>query len=520
MKKFTFLCFTLLLTTLLVAQNQVLFDFESNETENWNGSGPNTVTAIPNPKPTGNISNYVIEYKSTIDWAWGMTKWDESSLLNQDHIKLILDIYAVDASGTFKLQMDNSISSGADYEGYKDITANNWQTIEFDISGSSLDYKQIAFQAGFTATIYIDNIKIVEGIPTDNVLATFETNLDGWSTWGANALKVDNPNTTGNNTSSGVALFDQTTSGAWNGFAKWFGTPAILNPDKYVKLSVDVYYPSETQRFQLNLLNSVSSAPNHIAFNDDVPVGEWTTLEFDLTELPADDYQQIAFQSGLADSLYIDNIVLKIEETTPPPPPPPFVRPNAWINEIHYDKIAIEESEFVEIVIESPEKYTMSDFDIYFYDGDNGTAYRTANMDDFNAGNTDSTFHLYTLSYPAGEDWIYNENAGMALTYKDHVLQFISYDGSFVATDGPAKDNTSEDIGVSQKDSPQNGYSLQLIGLGNYYTYFTWVDPPASPGETNTSQIFATPIAVPFNWTYLFFIFCVIGLRLVYIKLR
>jgi len=36
--------------------------------------------------------------------------------------------------------------------------------------------------------------------------------------------------------------------------------------------------------------------------------------------------------------------------------------PNAWINEIHYDNTGGDDGEFIEIVIENPGSYTLSDF--------------------------------------------------------------------------------------------------------------------------------------------------------------
>ena len=60
------------------------------------------------------------------------------------------------------------------------------------------------------------------------------------------------------------------------------------------------------------------------------------------------------------------------------------------------------------------------------------------------------------------------------------VIQFLSYEGSFDATDGPANGMTSEDIGVSESSGTSEEESLQLSGTGTTYTDFTWNAPAAN----------------------------------------
>ncbi len=42
---------------------------------------------------------------------------------------------------------------------------------------------------------------------------------------------------------------------------------------------------------------------------------------------------------------------------------------NAWINEIHYDNASTDVNETVEIVLENPGSYTLSDFQVDLYNG-------------------------------------------------------------------------------------------------------------------------------------------------------
>ena len=73
-------------------------------------------------------------------------------------------------------------------------------------------------------------------------------------------------------------------------------------------------------------------------------------------------------------------------------------------------------------------------------------------------------------------------------------MQFLSYEGSFIATNGPANGMTSTDIGVSEGGSGPVGESLQLQGTGSSYEDFTWAGSSAgSPGMINDAQSFVAP---------------------------
>jgi hypothetical protein len=54
---------------------------------------------------------------------------------------------------------------------------------------------------------------------------------------------------------------------------------------------------------------------------------------------------------------------------------------------------------------------------------------------------------------------------GIALVdASNKVIQFLSYEGAFKATNGPAIGMTSTDIGIAQTSTETVGNSLQLIG--------------------------------------------------------
>ena len=59
------------------------------------------------------------------------------------------------------------------------------------------------------------------------------------------------------------------------------------------------------------------------------------------------------------------------------------------------------------------------------------------------------------------------------------VVQFLSYEGTFTATEGPANGMSSTDIGVAEDNGTTAvGKSLQLTGSGGA---FTWSSSPEEP---------------------------------------
>src|SRR5690606_23133851 len=52
------------------------------------------------------------------------------------------------------------------------------------------------------------------------------------------------------------------------------------------------------------------------------------------------------------------------------------------------------------------------------------------------------------------------------------IVQFLSYEGSFVGSDGPVVGLSSTDIEVDEPGDTPTGFSLQLTGSGNTYGDF------------------------------------------------
>jgi len=158
-----------------------------------------------------------------------------------------------------------------------------------------------------------------------------------------------------------------------------------------------------------------------------------------------------------------------------------------WINEFHYDNVGTDANEFIEIFV--PSSIDIAQVQVVTYNGGNGAVLATHAGSSFTAGAVLASGTLYSLVLPV--DGLQNGAPdGIALVVGDTVAQFLSYEGSFAATGGPAMGMTSTDIGIDEEPAGAAGTSLYLIGTGTQYSDFTWAGPLlATPGALNTGQI-------------------------------
>ncbi|MCO6486349.1 MAG: hypothetical protein J5I41_11305, partial [Saprospiraceae bacterium] len=169
-----------------------------------------------------------------------------------------------------------------------------------------------------------------------------------------------------------------------------------------------------------------------------------------------------------------------------------------WINEIHYDNVGTDQNEFFEIA--GPAGIDLADYTVYLYNGANGLVYDIRPL----SGMLPNQAKGYgALAFVLPVNGLQNGSPdGLALVQSPNtVVQFLSYEGAFVAADGPAAGQLSLDIGVAQEPPPALGLSLQLTGAGNQYSQFVWSGPAAwSPGALNTGQL-AGPVEVTVQYT-------------------
>ncbi|MEE8525955.1 MAG: endonuclease, partial [Thermoanaerobaculia bacterium] len=160
--------------------------------------------------------------------------------------------------------------------------------------------------------------------------------------------------------------------------------------------------------------------------------------------------------------------------------------PAVFINEIHYDNAGADTGEAFEIA--GPAGTDLTGWSVVLYNGNGGASYNTVNL----AGTIPNQQGGFgTLSF--AQAGIQNGAPdGLALVDAGStVIEFLSYEGTFVAVGGPADGMSSVDIGVSESSSSPVGDSLQLTGSGTMGGDFTWApSQPNTFGSVNTGQTF------------------------------
>lgn len=166
------------------------------------------------------------------------------------------------------------------------------------------------------------------------------------------------------------------------------------------------------------------------------------------------------------------------------------------INEIRHANVT---NSFVEVRVSSPSSSCCANHNdnikIHVYSGGTG---QFISLKELNGVYDGSTSSCASSGYVSGQGYVYtsgysyyqwslygqhlNPNLGFVLVCSGNIIEFISYGGSFTATDGIAAGLTSSDVGVTMTstNSPFN-YSLQKLGN-------TWTGPvPYSTPQTPSS---------------------------------
>lgn len=162
-----------------------------------------------------------------------------------------------------------------------------------------------------------------------------------------------------------------------------------------------------------------------------------------------------------------------------------------FINEIHYDNTGTDSGEAIEIA--GTAGTDVSSWSIVLYNGSNGNTYGSATNFSGTLTDQNNGFGTASISYPT--NGIQNGSPdGIALINNvGAVVQFISYEGTLTANNGPAAGMMSTDIGINEPGSTAVGTSLQLTGgPGSTAGDFMWVGGVATSfGAVNAGQTFA-----------------------------
>ncbi|PKM14698.1 MAG: ribonuclease [Gammaproteobacteria bacterium HGW-Gammaproteobacteria-2] len=168
---------------------------------------------------------------------------------------------------------------------------------------------------------------------------------------------------------------------------------------------------------------------------------------------------------------------------------------DVFINEFHYDNNGTDSNEKIEVI--APAGTSLSGWKVVLYNGSNGAQYATLNL----SGTTANQCGGHgTAVVTVGSTGMQNGAPdGLALVdASGAVVQLLSYEGTFTASDGPAAGIRSIDIGKSETSTTTVGYSLQLSGSGSKASDFTWQTPRTSSfGACNAGQTLIAPVTGP-----------------------
>lgn len=164
---------------------------------------------------------------------------------------------------------------------------------------------------------------------------------------------------------------------------------------------------------------------------------------------------------------------------TPATAAPP-TRP--YISELHYDNAGTDTGEFVEVHV--PPGATTAGWTLVLYNGSSGVVYDTDPVPPASPP-IDGQPQAVVVTYPA--NGIQNGSPdGIALVDPSgEVIELLSYEGAFTASDGPAAGRTTSDIGVAETSSTPAGQSLARR-YSPAQDALVWQAPaPATPGQPN-----------------------------------
>ncbi|MEM7432669.1 MAG: lamin tail domain-containing protein [Pseudomonadota bacterium] len=173
----------------------------------------------------------------------------------------------------------------------------------------------------------------------------------------------------------------------------------------------------------------------------------------------------------------------------------PLASAQVFINEIHYDNDGGDTGEAIEIA--GAAGTDLAGWSLVRYNGNGGASYGT----DALAGvisNQQGGFGTILIEYPSNGLQNGSPDGIALIDAANNVVQFLSYEGTFAATNGPAAGLTSTDIGVAETSSTPVGFSLQLTGSGTQASDFVWAAPQANTFcAVNTGQTLGDGVAGP-----------------------
>ena len=292
-------------------------DFES-ETNDFTDFDGGAVTVIDNPQSSGiNTSTKVAQMVKSAGQTWGgsyITLDNPIDFSSDNTFKM--KVFSPRTGAMVLLKVENLNDGGIAYE--KDVettVANEWEELTFDYSliNTAESYQKIVliFDNGTMGdgsanfTFLFDDITMVYEAPTmfpPTLPLDFESSTVDYSFTdfdGGVVTVMDNPQSSGINTSAKVAQMVKNAGQLWGG--SWIGLDAPIDFSTNKTFKMKVYSPRAGAKVLLKVENNSDAG---IAFEKEVEttvVNDWEDLTFDYSEISkAESYQKIVliFDNG------------------------------------------------------------------------------------------------------------------------------------------------------------------------------------------------------------------------------
>lgn len=153
---------------------------------------------------------------------------------------------------------------------------------------------------------------------------------------------------------------------------------------------------------------------------------------------------------------------------------------SASINEFHYDNSGADVNEAVEIAATAGTN--LMGWTLLFYNGNGGTVYDSISLSG-TVSDSGNGYGFVVFTNPG----IQNGKDGIALANPSGTIaEFLCYEGTFTATDGPASSQSCSDVGASESGSTPSEFSVQKFGCGDLVS---WRVAASSFGSVNDDQV-------------------------------
>lgn len=279
----------------------------------FNNFDGGNATVISNPQVNGiNTSTQVVKMVKSAGQVWGGSWIGLSSSINFATNKIFrMKVYSPRIGAKVLLKVENAANPGISYE--KEVltsVANAWEDLVFDYTGintaNTYEHIVVIFDNGTMGdgsanfTFLFDDIRLV---PNDVMLPlNFESSTLTYSFTdfdGGNATVINNPQSSGINTSSKVGRMIKNAGQVWGGSFISLTNPIDFSVLKTFRMKV--YSPRANAKVLLKVENLTNGA---ISYEKEVTVGvanTWVDLTFDYSAInTSNSYQKIVliFDNG------------------------------------------------------------------------------------------------------------------------------------------------------------------------------------------------------------------------------